>query len=137
MTETTGKRTLSIGGLDEGFVLDHIQAGHAMTIYRYLHLGDLDCTVAIIKNAESRKMGRKDIIKVACPIDYLDLSNFRRRSPMSSAARIRGASPPRKTISTRSSFSQIRRRRSTAACTATRNGTESWQDSNICRDIKE
>ena len=73
MAETTGKRTLSIGGLDEGFVLDHIQAGHAMTIYRYLHLGDLDCTVAIIKNAESRKMGRKDIIKVACPIDYLDL----------------------------------------------------------------
>ena len=64
MAETTGKRTLSIGGLDEGFVLDHIQAGHAMTIYRYLHLGDLDCTVAIIKNAESRKMGRKDIIKI-------------------------------------------------------------------------
>lgn len=67
------EHTLSIGALDEGFVLDHIQAGHAMTIYRYLHLGELDCTVAIIKNASSGKMGRKDIIKVACPIDYLDL----------------------------------------------------------------
>ena len=67
------QNTLSIGALEEGFVLDHIEAGHAMTIYRYLKLGKLDCTVAIIKNASSNKMGRKDIIKVACPIDYLDL----------------------------------------------------------------
>ncbi len=65
--------SLSIGALDEGFVLDHIAAGHAMTIYRYLKLGKLDCTVAIIKNASSNKMGKKDIIKVACPVDYLDL----------------------------------------------------------------
>ncbi len=67
------QNTLSIGALEEGFVLDHIEAGHAMTIYRYLKLGKLDCTVAIIKNAVSSKMGRKDIIKVACPVDYLDL----------------------------------------------------------------
>lgn len=67
------QETLSIGALKEGFVLDHIKAGMAMTIYRYLHLGRLDCTVAIIKNARSSKMGRKDIIKVECPIDYLDL----------------------------------------------------------------
>ena len=67
------ENTLSIGALKEGFVLDHIVAGHAMTIYRYLKLGKLDCTVAIIKNASSKKMGKKDIIKVACPIDYLDL----------------------------------------------------------------
>jgi len=65
--------TLSIGALREGFVLDHIKAGNAMTIYHDLKLGKLDCTVAIIKNASSDKMGRKDIIKVACPIDYLDL----------------------------------------------------------------
>ena len=64
---------LSIGALEEGFVLDHIKAGNAMTIYRDLKLGKLDCTVAIIKNASSNKMGRKDIIQVACPIDYLDL----------------------------------------------------------------
>ena len=67
------ENTLSIGALEEGFVLDHIAAGHAMTIYRYLKLGKLDCTVAIIKNATSSKMGRKDIIKVACPVDFLDL----------------------------------------------------------------
>ena len=77
MNNTTGSSlhgsTLSIGALQEGFVLDHIEAGHAMTIYRYLKLGKLDCTVAIIKNATSNKMGRKDIIKVDCPVDYLDL----------------------------------------------------------------
>ena len=67
------ENTLNIGALVEGFVLDHIEAGHAMTIYRYLKLGKLDCTVAIIKNASSKKMRKKDIIKVACPIDYLDL----------------------------------------------------------------
>ena len=64
---------LSIGELKEGIVLDHIKAGNAMTIYRNLKLDKLDCTVAIIKNARSEKMGRKDIIKVECPIDYLDL----------------------------------------------------------------
>ena len=64
---------LSIGALREGFVLDHIRAGKAMRIYRDLKLDKLDCTVAIIKNASSHLMGRKDIIKVACPIDYLDL----------------------------------------------------------------
>ncbi len=77
MAENSGSKleggVLSIGALEEGFVLDHIKAGHAMTIYRYLKLGKLDCTVAIIKNATSNKMGRKDIIKVACPIDFLDL----------------------------------------------------------------
>ena len=67
------EETLTIGKLSEGFVLDHIKAGFAMTIYRHLKLGKLDCTVAIIKNASSNKMGRKDIIKVACPVDYLDL----------------------------------------------------------------
>ena len=45
------KDTLSIGALKEGFVLDHIKAGMAMTIYRDLKLKSLDCTVAIIKNA--------------------------------------------------------------------------------------
>ena len=67
------EETLTIGKLSEGFVLDHIKAGYAMTIYRHLKLGKLDCTVAIIKNASSNKMGRKDILKVACPVDYLDL----------------------------------------------------------------
>lgn len=64
---------LNVGQLNEGFVLDHIQAGKSMSIYHYLKLDKLDCCVAIIKNARSNKMGKKDIIKVECPIDLLDL----------------------------------------------------------------
>lgn len=64
---------LNVGALREGYVLDHIKAGKAMTIYHDLKLDKLDCTVAIIKNARSNKMGKKDIIKVECPIENLDL----------------------------------------------------------------
>lgn len=60
---------LNIGGLNEGIVMDHIHAGGAMEIYNYLQLEKLDCSVAIIKNARSNKMGRKDIIKIDGPID--------------------------------------------------------------------
>jgi len=60
---------LNIGGLNEGIVLDHIHAGGAMEIYNYLNLEKLDCSVAIIKNAKSTKMGRKDIIKIDQYID--------------------------------------------------------------------
>jgi aspartate carbamoyltransferase regulatory subunit len=64
---------LNVGRIEEGFVLDHIKAGKAMTIYHDLQLDKLDCCVAIIKNARSNKMGKKDIIKVECSIDMLDL----------------------------------------------------------------
>lgn len=64
---------LNISGISEGFVLDHIQAGMSLQIYHDLNLDKLDCTVAIIKNAKSNKMGKKDIIKVECPIEALDL----------------------------------------------------------------
>ena len=64
---------LNVGKIEEGFVLDHIEAGKSMDIYKNLQLGKLDCTVAIIKNARSNKMGKKDIIKVECPIEKLDL----------------------------------------------------------------
>ena len=64
---------LNISGLHEGFVLDHIQAGTSLSIYKDLKLEQLDCSVAIIKNAKSNKMGKKDMIKVECPIDALDL----------------------------------------------------------------
>ena len=59
---------LNIGGLQEGVVIDHIKAGGAMEIYNYLGLEKLDCSVAIIKNARSNKMGKKDIIKIEGPI---------------------------------------------------------------------
>lgn len=55
---------LNIGGLTEGVVIDHIKAGGSMAIYAYLNLEKLDCSVAIIKNAKSNKMGKKDIIKI-------------------------------------------------------------------------
>lgn len=64
---------LNVGSIQEGFVLDHIQAGKGMSIYHDLQLDKLDCCVAIIKNAKSNKMGKKDIIKVECSIDMLDL----------------------------------------------------------------
>ena len=64
---------LNISGIKEGVVLDHIQAGKSMEIYKYLGLGKMDGTVAIIKNARSSKMGRKDIIKIEGPLDSLDL----------------------------------------------------------------
>ena len=64
---------LNISGISEGFVLDHIQAGMSLRIYHDLQLDKLDCTVAIIKNAKSNKMGKKDIIKVECPLEMLDL----------------------------------------------------------------
>ena len=65
---------LNVGRLNEGVVLDHIEAGKSMSIYQYLKLDQRDCCVAIIKNAHSNKMGKKDIIKVECPIDELDLN---------------------------------------------------------------
>ena len=65
---------LNVGKIEEGFVLDHIKAGKSMAIYHHLGLDKLDCTVAIIKNARSNVMGKKDILKVECDIDTLDLS---------------------------------------------------------------
>lgn len=65
--------TLNISGLDNGVVLDHIPAGRSMDIYKYLDLGKLDCQVAIIKNASSKKMGKKDIVKISGGIDNIDL----------------------------------------------------------------
>jgi aspartate carbamoyltransferase regulatory subunit len=63
---------MNIDSIQNGVVLDHIQAGKSMDIYQYLHLDQLDCQVAIIKNARSEHMGKKDIIKIDSPLD-LDL----------------------------------------------------------------
>lgn len=64
---------LNVDQLNEGVVLDHIQAGKSMAIYKYLKLDQMDCCVAIIKNARSNKLGKKDIIKIECPIDEVNL----------------------------------------------------------------
>jgi len=60
---------MNIDSIKNGIVIDHITAGKGMEIFRLLGLDLLDCQVAIIKNAASRKMGKKDIIKVAADID--------------------------------------------------------------------
>ena len=64
---------LNVGKIEEGFVLDHIRAGKSLSLYEHLGLDKLDCTVVIIKNARSDKMGKKDILKVECDVDMLDL----------------------------------------------------------------
>jgi aspartate carbamoyltransferase regulatory subunit len=55
---------MNIDSIKNGIVIDHIQAKKGMEIYKILSLKDLDCSVAIITNAKSEKMGRKDIIKI-------------------------------------------------------------------------
>ena len=64
---------LNISGLKDGIVLDHIQAGMSMTIYEYLKLDRLETEVAIIKNVASKKMGKKDIIRIEGSFDNVDL----------------------------------------------------------------
>ena len=60
---------MNVDSIRDGIVLDHITAGRGMKIYRVLGLDRLDCTVAMIKNADSVKKGKKDIIKVGQVID--------------------------------------------------------------------
>lgn len=60
---------MNIDSIINGVVIDHITAGKAMQIYSMLNLDKLDCQVAIIKNATSTQLGRKDIIKIASEID--------------------------------------------------------------------
>lgn len=64
---------LNIGVLNQGIVIDHIRVGGAMKIYTYLNLENIDVSVAIIKNARSNKMGRKDIIKIEGTLNGINL----------------------------------------------------------------
>lgn len=68
---------LKVDSIEKGIVLDHIKAGKAMEIYKHLNLDNLDCSVAIIKNVKSNKMGAKDIIKINENIDInLDVLGY-------------------------------------------------------------
>lgn len=60
---------MNIDAIKNGIVIDHIEAGKGMEIYNFLNLGELDCTVALIKNVSSKKTGKKDIIKIDASID--------------------------------------------------------------------
>ena len=55
---------MTIDTIKNGYVIDHIKAGRSMEIYKYLGLDEMECTVAILKNVASAKMGKKDIIKI-------------------------------------------------------------------------
>lgn len=68
---------MNIDGITNGLVIDHIEAGKGMELYNALNLGELECSVALIKNVSSHKMGKKDIIKVDEVIDVdLDVLGF-------------------------------------------------------------
>jgi len=68
---------LNVDSLQRGMVIDHIESGKCMEVYRLLRLDKLDCSVAIIKNARSKKLGRKDIIKIEDRIDIdLDILGY-------------------------------------------------------------
>jgi len=60
---------MNIDSIKNGIVIDHIPAGESMTLYRLLKLDKLECSVAIIKNVASKKMGKKDIIKIDSELD--------------------------------------------------------------------
>ena len=68
---------MHVDSITNGIVIDHITEGKAMQIYDMLSLGSLSCPVAILKNVPSKKMGRKDIIKIDSSIDInLDVLGF-------------------------------------------------------------
>ena len=64
---------MKIDSIKNGIVLDHITAGKSLEVYKALGLDKLDCSVAIIKNVKSNKMGKKDIIKIEGGLDLVDL----------------------------------------------------------------
>lgn len=133
---------MNIDSIQNGIVIDHIPAGKGMELYGLLNLETLDCQVAIIKNALSRKMGRKDIIKIDAAIDVdLDLLGYtapgatiniirdgvlaekktpicRRRSPACSGAKIPAAYPAPSRSCPRYFALPTGRSESTAASTA-------------------
>ncbi len=59
---------MNIDSIKNGIVIDHIEAGKGMEVYNFLNLSELNCTVALIKNVLSKKMGKKDIIKIDADI---------------------------------------------------------------------
>ena len=68
---------MRVSSIENGIVLDHIAAGKAMELYKALGLDELDCLVAIITNADSKKMGKKDIIKIDAEIELnLDIIGY-------------------------------------------------------------
>jgi len=105
---------MNIDSINNGIVIDHIRAGQAMKIYDFLDLGALDCAVAIIKNAASSKMGKKDIIKIDSELN-VDLNALGYIDPsitiniIKDGVRVRKYHPTAKRTSTAVSTAKARR----------------------------
>ena len=67
---------MNIDSIQNGFVIDHIPAGRGMRLYELLGLDALDCSIALIKNVNSRKMGKKDIIKIDAEIELIPIKSI-------------------------------------------------------------
>ena len=80
---------MNVDSITNGVVIDHITAGKSMRLYELLKLGELDCPVAMIKNVTSRRMGKKDIIKIDAEID-IDLDVIGYVDPEATVNIIRG-----------------------------------------------
>ena len=68
---------MHIDEIQNGIVIDHIKAGKGMELYHFLHLDELDCSVAILRNVNSQKMGKKDIIKIDSCLLYTSSPQLR------------------------------------------------------------
>ena len=68
---------MKVGAIHNGVVIDHITAGKGMELYHFLNLDHMDAPIALIKNAPSEKMGKKDIIKIDAELDLnLDVLGY-------------------------------------------------------------
>ena len=94
-----------IDAISNGIVIDHISAGKAMKLYNILGLDKLDCSVALLKNVSSGKLGRKDIIKIDRVLD-LDWDVISMSTPASLSTSLRTANSPKSASSSCPSASQ-------------------------------
>lgn len=113
---------MHIDDIKNGIVIDHIVAGKAMEIYNMLSLDKLDCAVAVLKNVSSKKLGKKDIIKIDCDIEInLDVLGY--ISPSTTVAIVRdGRITEKKHISLPKTLTDIIKCKNPRCITSTEQG---------------
>ncbi len=113
---------MHIDDIKNGIVIDHIAAGKAMEIYNMLSLDKLDCAVAVLKNVSSKKLGKKDIIKIDCDIE-IDLDVLGYISPSTTVAIVRdGKITEKKHISLPKTLTDIIKCKNPRCITSTEQG---------------